>query len=107
MKVIPTTITKAIHIFFATFMINFGSETLISGCDKIQTGILWMVMKSEGDKIKLCTAPARDRKYVICAYTKLIEEFSQKFIDDSLKTVVSGLIELCRKSATHGFSTAS
>lgn len=53
-KVIPVVITKAIHIFFATFMISFGSERLIKACDGIQANILFMILKSEGDKIKNC-----------------------------------------------------
>lgn len=34
-KVIPASITRSIHIFFATFMVNFGSDALIQACDKI------------------------------------------------------------------------
>lgn len=34
-KVIPGSITRTIHIFFATFMINFGSDALIQACDKV------------------------------------------------------------------------
>jgi len=71
-KVIPVAITRAIHIFFATFMVNFGDDRLITACDKIQPGILFMILKSEGDKIKFCSSPVRDRKYVIAAYTNLI-----------------------------------
>jgi hypothetical protein len=74
-KVIPITITKAIHIFFATYMINQGCDKLVQACDNIQPGILFMILKSEGDKIKFCTSPARDRKYVIVAYTHLALEF--------------------------------
>jgi hypothetical protein len=50
-KSIPTTITKSILVFFATFMVNFGGDTLIQACDKIQPGILFMILKSEGNKI--------------------------------------------------------
>ena len=74
-KIIPVSITRAVHIFFGTFMINFGNEALMNHCDRVQPGILFMILKSEGDKIKFCTAPARDRKYVIAAYTKLVCEF--------------------------------
>ena len=35
-KVIPVAITKAVLIFFATFMVNFGEDRLIQICDKIQ-----------------------------------------------------------------------
>jgi hypothetical protein len=106
-KVIPAVITRAIHIFFATFMISFGSERLIKACDGIQANILFMILKSEGEKIKLCSAPIRDRKYVIAAYTNLFNEFSGKFVDESLKTVISALVELCRKDNHGAFITAS
>ena len=74
-KIIPVSITRAVLIFFATFMVNFGNQALMTCCDGVQPEILFMILKSEGDKIKFCTAPARDRKYVIAAYTKLICEF--------------------------------
>jgi hypothetical protein len=57
-----------------------------------------MILKSEGDKIKFCSAPPRDRKYVIAGYTNLILEKTNLFIDDSLGTVISSLVELCNKS---------
>jgi hypothetical protein len=66
-----------------------------------------MILKSEGEKIKLCSAPARDRKYVIAAYTNLFNEFPGKFIEESLKSVISSLIELCRKDNRGAFITAS
>lgn len=106
-KVIPASITRAIHIFFATFMINFGSDALIQACDKVQPGILFMILRSEGDKIKFCSAPARDRKYVIAAYTNLVMEKTQSFIEDSLKTVISSLIELSRRGTDTAFEAAS
>lgn len=106
-KVIPAAITRAIHIFFATFMISFGSERLIKACNGIQPDILFMILKSEGDKIKMCSTPKRDRKYVIAAYTNLFNEFPGKFVDDSLKTVISSLIELSRKDNKGAFMTAS
>ena len=106
-KVIPATIVRAIHIFFGTFMISFGSERLISACDTIQPGILFMILKSEGEKIKLCSAPARDRKYVIAAYTNLFNEFPGKFVEESLKSVISSLIGLCSNDNKGAFITAS
>lgn len=106
-KVIPAIIVRAIHIFFATFMISFGSERLITACNGIQPEILFMILKSEGDKIKLCSAPKRDRKYVIAAYTNLFNEFPGKFVDESLKTVISSLVELCRKDNHGAFISAS
>ena len=66
-----------------------------------------MILKSEGDKVKYCTAPARDRKYVIVAYTNLIREKGNMFIDESLGTVISSLVELCGKSSGGTFQMAS
>ena len=108
---IPVSITRAILVFFATFMINYGSDALIQACDNIQPGIIFMILKSEGDKMKFCMTPARDRKYVICAYTNLICEKPQSFLEDSLKTTISSLIELAYKGmsqgANAGFTIAS
>jgi hypothetical protein len=73
-KVIPVAITKSILIFFATFIVNNGVDVLVDSCDSIQKDILFMILKSEGDKIKFCSSPLRDRKYVICAFTNLILE---------------------------------
>ena len=88
-------------------MVNYGSETLSKACDNIQPGILFMIMKSEGDKIKFCTAPPRDRKYAIAAYTNLILEKSNLFVEDSIKNVISSLIELCNKGQGGTFQMAS
>ena len=72
--VIPVQITRSVLVFFSTFMINKGIDALLAECDKIQPGILFMILKSEGDKVKYCSAPKRDRKYAICAYTNLLCE---------------------------------
>lgn len=96
-KVIPIQITKAILIFFATFMINFGTDKLLNTADGIQQGIIFMIMKSEGEKVKFCNTPARDRKYVIAAFTNLLMEKHQLFLEDSFRVVVSSLIELSSK----------
>lgn len=61
-----------------------------------------MILKSEGEKIKFCSTPIRDRKYVIAAYSNLVTEKSQSFLDDSLKNVISSLIELARKNPAIG-----
>lgn len=34
-KVIPASIMMAIHVFFANFMICYGSDALINACDQI------------------------------------------------------------------------
>lgn len=108
-KVIPASIVKAILVFFATFIVNFGEESLIAACDKIQPGIIFMILKSEGEKLKLCSSPPRDRKYVIAAYTNLVCNKPQSFLDDSLKSTIGGLVELTAKSeaASGGFARAS
>ena len=62
------------HIFFATFIVNHGVDRLVDSCDKIQKGILFMIMNSEGDKVKHCSAPPRERKYVLIAYADLASQ---------------------------------
>ena len=78
----------------------------MSHCDRVQQEILFMILKSEGDKIKFCTSPVRDRKYVIAAYTKLLCEFPQKFQENSLGTILCALVELTQKQGG-GFQLAS
>ena len=34
-KVIPASIMMAIHTFFASFMVCYGSETLVNACNQI------------------------------------------------------------------------
>jgi len=106
-KVIPVTITKSILTFFATFIVNFGEDALIAACDKIQPGILFMILKSEGDKIKNCVGVTRDRKYVIAAFVNMVCSKQQCFLEESLNTVVESLIELASKGAASGFQMAS
>lgn len=98
-KLIPITITKAMHACFSTFMINHGVTTLIEACDSIQSGILNMVLTSEGDKIKHVIAPERDRKYAIVAYTNLVSE--QLVASQSLQVIqiiLSALTDLCAQN---------
>jgi len=71
-KTIPRAITTSILIFFATFMVNYGCDSLIQACDNIQSGILFMILRSEGDKVLHCLHPERERKYVIYAFSNLI-----------------------------------
>ena len=51
-KIIPISISKSIWSCWATFIIYLGGASLVAACDKIQPGILFMIMKSEGDKIR-------------------------------------------------------
>lgn len=53
-----------------------------------------MVLKSEGDKLKHCSSPPRNRKYVTVAFTTLVCERFSSFQDNSLQSVVSSLLEL-------------
>ena len=46
----------------------------MQACDSIQPGILFMVLKSEGAAIRNVNAPARDKKYAIVAYARLMSE---------------------------------
>jgi hypothetical protein len=73
-KTIPIPITKSIMAFFGTFMINIGTDNLVQSSDAVQKDILFMILGSEGDKIKHITAPSRDRKYAIIAFSKLLTE---------------------------------
>ncbi len=77
-KVIPVPISKAIFTCFANFIINLGSQQLVQACDTVQKDILWMILKSEGERIKYATSPARDKKYTIVAFTKLIQDYSSQ-----------------------------
>ena len=106
-KVIPVSITKAVLVFFATYMINQGCDKLVQACDNIQKGILFMILRSEGDKIKYCNAPARDRKYVIVSYTHLALDFQQSFLEDSRNTVINSINELSQKGSQGAFVTAA
>lgn len=97
-KVIPVKITVAVFIFFATFIVNNSVDALLGACDAIQKDILFMILKSEGNKVKFCTTPARDRKYVLCAFTNLVCEKPMSFQEDSMKAVVQALIDLAQRS---------
>ena len=94
-KVIPSAIVKSVLVFFATFVVNHGSAKLIQATDGIQKGILFMILKSEGSKIKLCGSPARDRKYVIVGYTNLLMEALPSFESDTVLDITKAIGDLC------------
>jgi len=99
-KIIPVTISKAIWSVLATFVIYHGTQALVAACDKIQPGILFMIMKSEGDKIKLVQGPpVREKKYAIIAYSQILQEACQHIPNDVITTVVRSLIDLCTSSS--------
>ena len=35
-------------------MVNYGTDAFLQAVENIQPGILFMIVKSEGDKIKFC-----------------------------------------------------
>ena len=78
-KIIPGSIMKVVHIFFATFMVCHGSQALIDSCNNIQQGVLFMVLNSESQALRHVTTPTRDRKYVLVAYSRLMSEFATSF----------------------------
>jgi len=84
-KIIPASIMKAIHIFFATFMVCHGSQALIDSTNAVQQGILFMVLNSESQALKHVTSPSRDRKYVLVAYARLMAEFATSFQQEQLQ----------------------
>lgn len=53
-----------------------------------------MVLKSEAQAFKHVTSPARDRKYVIVAYARLMAEYATSMDAEQLQNVASGLIEV-------------
>jgi hypothetical protein len=72
-KVIPISISRAIWSCWATFIIYLGSSNLMTAFDKIQQGILFMILNSEGEKIKYLTGPPpRERKYGLIAFSQLL-----------------------------------
>ena len=83
-------------------MINYGEDALVQACDKIQPGILFMILKSEGDKISRCLAPQRDRKYTLAGFSNLLFSRCDSYLEESIKTNVSAMIELASKSSVDG-----
>ena len=75
-KVIPASIMKSIHIFFATIMVCHGSQALVNAANTIQQGILFMVLNSESKSLKHVNTPVRERKYVLVAYSRLMAEYA-------------------------------
>lgn len=106
-KIIPASIMKSIHIFFATFMVCHGSQALLDSTNAVQQGILFMVLNSESQALKYVTSPARDRKYVLVAYARLMAEFATSFQQEQLQQLTSGLIELASQTSQTGFISAA
>ena len=62
-----------------------------------------MIMRSEGEKIKFITSPARDRKYAIVAYSQFIQDFVSTIPDDVLQIVTRALVDICHTAGQGGF----
>jgi hypothetical protein len=71
---VPLVITKQTLAFFATVVVNSSVDTLVSACDSIQPGIMFMVLNSLGDQLKFCSSPARIRKYTIVAFSQIVSQ---------------------------------
>ena len=52
-----------------------------------------MVLKSEGAAIKYVNHPAKDRKYCLVAYSKLLVEYGKDMSPEVVTELVSALIE--------------
>jgi hypothetical protein len=75
-KQIPIPIIKAVHVFLSTFIVTNGTTALVTACDKIQKGILYMILKSEGENVKQVHGGGqyRDKKYALVGYSKFLME---------------------------------
>jgi len=103
-KVIPSAIMKCVHTFFSTLMICNSTKFLMDACDQIQPGILLMILKSEAAAIKYVREPARDRKYCLVAYARLLVEYAGQMDNDQRKELICALIEAISPSGrANGF----
>ena len=66
-----------------------------------------MVLNSESKTLKHCQAPARDRKYVLVAYSRLLAEFAEQMDASQMQQLISGLIELASQTTATGFVQSS
>lgn len=65
-----------------------------------------MILKSEGRQLRYVTEPARDKRYAIIAYSRLLAETTHVTPSDFQREVVCGLIELTSAHQS-GFTMAS
>ena len=65
-----------------------------------------MIIKSESKSLKHVSMPARERKYTLVAYSRLLAEFADQMDADQLKELTSGLIELASQTTSNGFISA-
>ena len=65
-----------------------------------------MILKSEGRQLRFVTEPARDKKYAIIAYSRMLAETVQECPPDTQRELVCGLLELTATQKS-GFTVAS
>ena len=65
-----------------------------------------MVLKSEGLSVKSVQQPARDKRYALIAYARLLVEKCDQMPQETISNLSSGLIEL-GSAAQGGFLMAS
>lgn len=65
-----------------------------------------MVLNSEAKALQHVTAPPRDRKYVMVAYSRLLSEHGSQMQADTQKALACGLIEMASQSSSVGFVRA-
>ena len=97
---------KAVHVFFANFMVCHGSQALIDACNTVQKDILFMILNSESQSLRHVSQPSRDRKYVLVAYSRMMAEYADQIPHEIVKQLTSGLIELAAQSTGVGFVSA-
>ena len=66
-----------------------------------------MVLNSESQALKYVTAPSRDRKYVLVAYSRLMVDYATAMEQQQLQQLTSGLIELASMTTSVGFVSSS
>jgi hypothetical protein len=65
-----------------------------------------MILKSEAQQIKHVISPARDRKYTLVAYSRLLADYCSQMPQECTSELVSALIDAA-KPASSGFALAS
>lgn len=53
-----------------------------------------MVLKSEGQQIKYVSEPARDKKYALVAFARLLTEYATTMPMETQQSIFAGLVEL-------------
>lgn len=66
-----------------------------------------MILNSEGEKIKHITAPSRDRKYAIIAFSQYLQQFMGSLDNNVLRILIKALLDLSFSTQSSGFQLAS